>query len=119
MNSRIFSFPKTYRLLTAEDYKHAFTKAVKIKGQGFNVYLSENNKHHSRLGLIVARKVDKRAVVRNRIKRIIRESFRQQQLCGFNIVVIALPGAAKLSKKTLRGRLDKIWRELQTTCDCP
>lgn len=48
-----------------------------------------NNLAHSRLGLIVAGKVVRRAVGRNRVKRLLREVFRtrQQALAGLDLVV--------------------------------
>ena len=41
----------------------------------------------TRLGLIVAKKVLRRAVDRNRAKRVIRESFRRQSLPALDVVV--------------------------------
>lgn len=54
-----------------------------------------------RLGITVSTKIDKRAVVRNRIKRLIREVFRKNQRSfqGFDIVVIARKNASHLSYK--------------------
>ncbi|MDX1550279.1 MAG: ribonuclease P protein component, partial [Lysobacter spongiicola] len=50
----------------------------------------------ARLGLAVSRKVDRRAVGRNRVKRVLREAFRQRR--GFlrdgDYVVVARPGAS-------------------------
>ena len=48
-----------------------------------------NSLAHSRLGLIVAGKVVRRAVGRNRVKRLLREVFRarQQDLAGLDLVV--------------------------------
>ena len=52
----------------------------------------------------VSRKVDRRAVVRNRIKRGLREAFRQQrqQLAALDLVVVARPEAASASAAQLR-----------------
>ena len=48
-----------------------------------------NNLAHPRLGLIIAGKVVRRAVGRNRVKRLLREVFRarQQDLVGLDLVV--------------------------------
>lgn len=66
----------------------------------------------SRLGLTVSTKIDKRAVKRNRIKRLVREVFRMHQKrltqC-FDIVVIARKNVASCTldeaKKELLGAL--------------
>lgn len=60
-----------------------------------------------RLGLAVSRKVDRRAVVRNRIKRGLRETFRayRMQLAPGEYVVVARPGAAALDTDALQRTL--------------
>lgn len=57
----------------------------------------------ARLGFAVSRKVDKRAVGRNRIKRVLRETFRQVRghLAGGDIVVVARPAASTLDNAAL------------------
>lgn len=57
-----------------------------------------------RLGLAVSRKVDPHAVGRNRIKRVLRDSFRLQRarLAAGDYVVVARPGASRCSGDELR-----------------
>lgn len=58
----------------------------------------------ARLGLAVSRKVDRRAVGRNRIKRVLRETFRHvrpQLACGA-YVLVARPGAADSGNPALK-----------------
>lgn len=57
-----------------------------------------------RLGLAVSRKVDPRAVGRNRIKRVLRDTFRLQRavLAAGDYVVVARPGASRCSGDELR-----------------
>ena len=54
----------------------------------------------ARLGLAVSRKVDPRAVGRNRIKRILREATRRMrpQLAGGDYVVVARPAAGRAAR---------------------
>lgn len=65
-----------------------------------------------RLGLAVSRKVDRRAVGRNRIKRIVREAFREQrsQLADADYVIVARPGAAACDAPQLRAALFALLR---------
>ena len=67
-----------------------------------------------RLGLAIAKKRAKRAVDRNRIKRIARESFRhhREQLMGYDAVVMNKDRAASASAIELRQSLDTLWLEL-------
>lgn len=64
-----------------------------------------------RLGLAVSRRVDARAVVRNRIKRTARESFRRRraQLPGGDYVLVARREAAQRDPGSLRDQLQALW----------
>lgn len=68
-----------------------------------------------RLGMAVSRKVSKRAVERNRIKRVIRESFRAERetLPTFDILVIARASAAAEPRGALRADLQRAWLKLK------
>jgi len=59
-----------------------------------------------RLGLAVGRRASPRAVVRNRIKRIARESFRLSSPAHFDVVVVARPGLERVPRTELRAELD-------------
>ncbi len=63
-----------------------------------------------RLGLAVSRKVDPNAVGRNRIKRALRERFRQlrPRLGGGAYVVVARSGAARTDNKALQAAFEQL-----------
>lgn len=69
----------------------------------------------ARLGLVVGKRTAKSAVVRNRIKRVIRESFRnnRDRLQGVDIIVIARQHCDTLSKKKLREGIEELWDKLR------
>jgi ribonuclease P protein component len=82
--------------------------------------LGQNNqKSYARLGLAIARKHVKKAVSRNRIKRLVRESFRQHQklLAGLDIVVTLRGDASRLDNNMIRQSLIKHWHSLITKCE--
>ena len=68
----------------------------------------------ARLGLAVSRKVDRRAVVRNRIKRVLRDRFRhlRASLPGGAYVIVARSGAARASGAELGDALRQALRRL-------
>ncbi len=87
-----FEFPRSSRLLNAGDYRTVFNGAqLKVSDRHLLMLATPNQLSHSRVGLVIAKKNVRLAVQRNRVKRIIRESFRLQD-AGFpnlDIVVLA------------------------------
>jgi ribonuclease P protein component len=73
----------------------------------------------ARLGLAVSRKVSKSAVQRNRIKRLVRESFRKHRahLPALDIVVMARPGAAECDNPQLATRIDALLKRTARLCE--
>lgn len=69
----------------------------------------------ARLGIIIAKRYVKKAVLRNLIRRVIRESFRhtQDKLFGLDIVVLLKTTITKAEqKKLLKTNLEKQWQDL-------
>jgi len=68
--------------------------------------------------VIVPRRVCARAVDRNRIKRIVRESFRHAKplLCGQDVVVIAQQASSNAMREALADSLRTFWLKLQSQC---
>ena len=77
-----------------------------------------NDLGNPRLGLVISRKVARTAVARNRIKRLVRESFRheQQRLGSLDVVVIGRPGIARQTNRVIAGSLEKLWKKLIKSC---
>lgn len=73
---------------------------------------------HPRIGLAIAKKIIRKAVHRNVIKRVARESFRlqQQTLGGLDIVVLARKEALDTPVDRLRMSLEKHWLKLVSKC---
>lgn len=110
------SFPKSKRLLNSKEFEWVFADASIRASNQYCLILSRPNNHAGpRLGLIIAKKHIRLAVERNRIKRIIRESFRQQQhqLPAINAIVLARKGLDKLDSKEIRELLDLLWQKIR------
>ena len=91
-------FPKAARIRRRREYL-ALGRTARRRYTAHFVVLCERRDGESRLGVTVSRKVGD-AVVRNRVKRRVREAFRRDPrrlLPNHDIVVIAKPGAATLA----------------------
>ena len=105
------SFSKTSRLLTAADFKAVFTKVqLKVSCRYFLMLAIKNNSSKPRLGLVIAKKNVPKAVHRNRIKRLMRESFRLNPglVERLDLVVLARKDADKLDNSLIRAKLEKL-----------
>jgi ribonuclease P protein component len=84
------TFPRTLRVRTREDYSGVFDPRVKVARGPLILYGVPNDKNATRLGFSTSRKVGN-AVRRNRIRRLLRESFRllQHELpTGYDLVIV-------------------------------
>ncbi len=77
-----------------------------------------NDVGHARLGLAVSRKVSRKAVVRNRIKRCTREVFRlhHQDLCALDFVVVAYPESVRATGRELSEAFLQLAKKMCRTC---
>lgn len=66
----------------------------------------------ARLGLAIAKKQLPRAVDRNRVKRIVRESFREHQLQDYDVVVLARRETLTATNDELFASLRLHWKRL-------
>ncbi len=87
--NRTILFPKSHRLRQAEDFSSVIRFRCSASNEFLQIFAKPNNLVHPRLGLVVARKIERLAVHRNRAKRLLREVFRarQQDLAGLDLVV--------------------------------
>ena len=113
------TFRRELRLLTPEHFKNVFNEPVRAASPHLTLLAKTNTLGHPRLGLTVPKKALKRAVWRNRIKRLTRESFRhkQHELPPIDIVVIAKAGIGKLENAEITQLLEKLWRTLSRRCN--
>ncbi len=106
-------FTRDQRLLRPGDFSRVMAEAKRSSDSFFTVLARENSVRHARLGLAISRKAARRAVDRNRIKRIARESFRH---CGHDaavdVIVFARQPAATQARAGLRQSLDRHFRRL-------
>jgi len=107
------------RMATANGRKVLAARRAKGRARQITLLACPNTLEHPRLGLAVPKKALKRAVWRNRVKRVVRESFRlkQHQLPAIDIVVIAKAGVKEMDNEELFKLLEKLWRTLSRRCN--
>ena len=78
-----------------------------------------NKRDASRIGIMISKKVAKSAVVRNRIRRVIRDEVKgylKDAGKGCDMVFVGLPGLEKLSTPEIRERVTKLIKEARVLC---
>ncbi len=88
-------------------------------GNGFfAVTARQNNERHPRLGMAVASKLAGGSVERNRIRRVVRESFRlkQHELPAVDLVVSARPRSRGATNAELRSGIEELWVKVRQQC---
>jgi len=86
---------KHYRLTTSNEFKRVFQKGKAFREKGIFLKIRTGEAETSRIGIIVSKKVAKKATERNRIRRLLAEAIRKnlnEIKTGRDIVVVALPG---------------------------
>ncbi len=84
----------------------------------FSVTVRANDAGAPRLGMAVAIRVAGSAVARNRLRRIVRESFRlhQRELPAVDLVVSARPATRGAEPRALRASLAALWKKVGEQC---
>ncbi|NKN34109.1 ribonuclease P protein component [Marichromatium bheemlicum] len=114
------AFPRERRLTCATQYRHVFSDPTRAGKQGFVVLFRANGNGYARLGLAISKKCARRAVDRNRLKRLVRESFRNHHhtLPGVDVVVMCARGAPTLPNRRLFDHLERAWATIRKKQPC-
>lgn len=108
-------FPKSARLRKRPEFLKLSRAGRKQQSANFVVISKPNDRTETRLGITVSGKVGN-SVVRNRIKRQVREFFRRQRAelaPGRDLLVIARSGAAQLPAQAIRAELERVMEPRQ------
>ena len=105
-------FPKTARVRSRAAYACVFENARRTHHSALTLHVAPATAADARprLGMAVSRKVDGRAVGRNRIKRILRDAFRRRRgaLASGAYVLVARNAAARADAATLRATFERL-----------
>lgn len=109
-----YAFSKNRRLLKASEFQEVFDgNKVKVSHPKLLILAKPSDCEQSRLGLVIGKKNVPTAVVRNRIKRAVRDTFRQIDFpLPLDIIFLARKDAGLLSSKELNLLLGQSWGRL-------
>ena len=111
-------FSRSLRLLRPGEYRAAIAQRCRSDDRLFTVYAAGNELGRARLGITVSRRVSTRAVSRNRLKRLVRESFRHYKysLSGMDLVVVARKDAVETQRPAIDRSLSRHWITVEQKC---
>ena len=101
-----FRYPRWMRLVRQKDFERAYRQGNRARAGVLVVVAVANGTDRTRLGLSVGRRIHRRAVARNRVRRVFREAFRlsyPELPKGVDLVLIpARPGIQPDLEETRR-----------------
>jgi len=109
-------FSPDQRLHSPAEFGRVFAEPARSSDRFFTVLARPSGRSVARLGLTDPKRAAKRAVDRNRLKRLARESFRRQHdLPAWDFVVLARAGADHAERQLVRASLDRHFEQLKKT----
>lgn len=82
---------KIESLKKKKDFDHVFSEKKSFGNRHFTLLYCKNDLEWNRVGIIISKKISKKAVVRNKLRRQIRELYRIKQddiLAGYDFIFI-------------------------------
>ena len=109
------------RLRKRFEFRRLRDQGRRVHTRSFVLLIARSEHAQSRLGITVSRQVGN-AVRRNRVKRLLREAFRQQRSlfpAAADVVAIAKAGCLPLSLREVQGELAQASAALRAACNKP
>lgn len=103
---------KINSLKKENEFKRVFKIGDVFGNKAFVIYYLKNEETENRLGIIVSKKVSKKAVVRNKIKRRIKEAYRHNEDSfskGYDIILIAKESITQVPFSSLEKSLKHLF----------
>ena len=106
------ALPTQQRLKSAKDFRSTFRAQPTFKQGKLLLKARASKGKSSRFGIVVGKTVSKKAVERNRIKRLLREALATKQATmknSYDIVLVALAGCDLQNLKEANEHVEKLF----------
>jgi ribonuclease P protein component len=109
-----FRFRSNQRVLKSKDFRKISQVGTRVFVKDFLAVVSNAHTDIGRIGITVSKKCSKKAVERNRIKRLVRESYRLNADClqTKDVVVIAKVHTSEKPNPVLSSELNRLWKKV-------
>jgi ribonuclease P protein component len=111
----LLTFERHKRITHQSEYQLLFKSPdIRLRTGKILLLAKKNDLMLPRLGLVVAKKHLRKSVERNQCKRLIRESFRKQQvfLPNYDMIAIVVSGINQATRVDINQWLDELWVRL-------
>jgi len=107
-------FPAEARITRPSDFQQVFASRLRSTDDKFQMIARQNGLGRARLGCAFSKRWSPTAVARNRLKRIVRESFQRHYsaLGDLDIVVMARRDLRATANPELRDSLEGLWKKI-------
>jgi ribonuclease P protein component len=106
--------PDFNRLRKTKEIERIFKEGRGLKEDGFFIRAAKNNLNLNRFAFIAGQKASKKAVERNRVKRVLRETIRGKResiKLGYDVIISALQGSSAKSREEIDQTLTKLLKK--------
>lgn len=105
------------RLRRKRDVDNIFKKGKTIAGKLIFLKIIKNNLNNSRFGFVISTKISKKAVIRNKIKRQLREIIRKNLpniKPGLDVLIIAKPEIIDKKYQDIKEEVERLLNKART-----
>ena len=109
-----YHFSSDWRIRTTALFQYIYSKRQRLSDRYYLLYYLDNDVGHSRLGVVASRRSVKKAIIRSRVRRMVKESFRRQKnkLPSFDIIFIAKACASQANNRELYKCINRLLGQL-------